>query len=228
MTSRALLRRRGTWPIGERHAPSSCTNAHTSPPAPKRLACSVSASSSERGTSRAPALSPRTTPPEPSTLCEDLELRAPERVADVGRSPGRSARRACRSRSAASPRRTASAATAAPGTSKPASSNTRAIRPSISVDDVVLLDEGHLEVELGELGLAEAAQVLVAEAAGDLVVALVAAHHQQLLEQLRRLRQRVERARPHARRARGSRARPRAWSAVRIGVSMSRKSRALR
>ena len=43
------------------------------------------------------------------------------------------------------------------------------------LDDVVLVDEGHLDVELGELGLAVGAQVLVAEAAGDLVVALVAA-----------------------------------------------------
>ena len=60
------------------------------------------------------------------------------------------------------------------------------------------LDERHLEVELGELGLAVGAQVLVAEAAGDLVVALVAGHHQQLLEELRRLRQRVEVARAHA------------------------------
>ncbi len=63
------------------------------------------------------------------------------------------------------------------------------------LEDVVLLDEAHLEVELGELGLAVGAEVLVAEAAGDLVVALVAAHHQQLLEELRRLRQRVPRAR---------------------------------
>jgi hypothetical protein len=62
-------------------------------------------------------------------------------------------------------------------------------------DDVLLLHEGHLEVELGELRLAVGAQILVAEAARDLVVALVAAHHQQLLEQLRGLRQRVEGAR---------------------------------
>ena len=55
------------------------------------------------------------------------------------------------------------------------------------------LDEGHLEVELRELGLAVGAQVLVAEAAGDLEVALEARDHQELLEQLRRLRQRVER-----------------------------------
>ena len=66
-------------------------------------------------------------------------------------------------------------------------------------DHVLLVDEGHLEVELRELGLAVGAQVLVAEAAGDLVVALVAGHHQHLLEQLRRLRQRVEVARVHPR-----------------------------
>ena len=60
------------------------------------------------------------------------------------------------------------------------------------VDDVVALDERHLDVDLREFRLAIGAQVLVAEAAGDLVVALDAAHHQHLLELLRRLRQRVE------------------------------------
>ena len=60
-------------------------------------------------------------------------------------------------------------------------------------EDVLLVrDEAHLEVELSVLGLAVGAQVLVAEAAGDLEVALEAGHHQQLLELLRRLRQRVE------------------------------------
>ena len=57
------------------------------------------------------------------------------------------------------------------------------------------VDERHLDVDLGELGLAVGAQVLVAEAARDLVVALDAADHEQLLEELRRLRQRVELAR---------------------------------
>ena len=95
----------------------------------------------------------------------------------------------------AHPRATAAAA---PGSRRP---RRRACsRPSIVAEDVLLLDEAHLEVELGELGLAVGAQILVAEAAGDLVVALVAAHHQQLLEQLRRLRQRVERARGQPRR----------------------------
>ena len=65
-------------------------------------------------------------------------------------------------------------------------------QPLVGVDHVLALDEGHLDVELGEVGLAIGAQVLVAEAAGDLVVALEAGDHQQLLEQLRRLRQRVE------------------------------------
>ena len=55
-----------------------------------------------------------------------------------------------------------------------------------------LVDEAHLEVELGELGLAIAAQVLVAVAAGDLHVAVDAGDHQQLLELLRALRQGVD------------------------------------
>ena len=54
--------------IGERHEPSSSTNAHTRPPAPKRLTSSVSSSSSRRGTSRAPALIPRTTSAVANTL----------------------------------------------------------------------------------------------------------------------------------------------------------------
>ncbi len=67
------------------------------------------------------------------------------------------------------------------------------------VDHVVLGDERHLDVELGELRLPVGPEVLVAVAAGDLVVALHAADHQQLLEQLRRLRQRVPAAglQPH-------------------------------
>ena len=61
--------------------------------------------------------------------------------------------------------------------------------------DVVLVDEAHLDVDLRELGLAVGAKVLVAEALGHLVVALDATHHEQLLEQLRALRQCVEVAR---------------------------------
>ena len=65
-------------------------------------------------------------------------------------------------------------------------------QPLVGLDHVLDLDERHLDVELGEVGLAVGAQVLVAEAAGDLVVALEPGHHQELLEELRRLRQRVE------------------------------------
>ena len=61
-------------------------------------------------------------------------------------------------------------------------------------DHVLLAHEAHLDVELGELGLAVGAEVLVAVAARDLEVPLDARDHQQLLEQLRALRQRVERA----------------------------------
>ncbi len=63
---------------------------------------------------------------------------------------------------------------------------------------VVHLREGHFEVDLGELGLAVGAQVFVAEAAGDLEVAVEAGDHEDLLEDLRRLRQGVEAARVDA------------------------------
>ena len=52
--------------------------------------------------------------------------------------------------------------------------------------DVVLVDERHLDVDLRELGLAIEAQILVAEAAHDLEVAVEARHHEQLLEELGR------------------------------------------
>jgi hypothetical protein len=57
---------------------------------------------------------------------------------------------------------------------------------------VVGVGEAHLGVELHELELAVGAQILVAQAARDLVVAVHAADHEQLLEQLRALGQRVE------------------------------------
>ena len=59
------------------------------------------------------------------------------------------------------------------------------------LDDVVLVDEAHLDVQLGELRLTVRAEVLVAIAAGDLVVALHPRDHEQLFEQLRALRQGV-------------------------------------
>ena len=65
-------------------------------------------------------------------------------------------------------------------------------------EHVLFLDEAHLHVELRELELAIRAQVLVAETARHLEVAIEARHHQDLLEDLRRLRERVELARVHA------------------------------
>ena len=65
-------------------------------------------------------------------------------------------------------------------------------------DNVVLLHEGHLKVDLSELRLTVGAQVLVAEAAGDLDVAVHAGEHEQLLVLLRGLRQGVELARMYA------------------------------
>jgi hypothetical protein len=52
-------------------------------------------------------------------------------------------------------------------------------------EDVVLGDEAHLHVELHEFVLAVGSQILVAKTTSHLVVAVDAAHHQQLLEQLR-------------------------------------------
>ena len=74
------------------------------------------------------------------------------------------------------------------------------------------LDERGLDIELGEFRLAVGAQVFVAEAFGDLEVAVEAGDHQQLLEQLRRLRQREELAVDERGTAPDSRARLPAWT----------------
>ena len=66
------------------------------------------------------------------------------------------------------------------------------------VQDIFLLHEGHFAVDLGEFRLPVRAEVLVAEAADDLEVAVIAGHHQQLLEGLGALREGVELARIHA------------------------------
>ena len=49
-------------------------------------------------------------------------------------------------------------------------------------NDIVLIHEGHLHVQLGKFRLAVCAEVLIAVAPCNLVVALHAGHHQQLLE----------------------------------------------
>src|SRR4249919_165135 len=55
--------------------------------------------------------------------------------------------------------------------------------------------QGRHDVELGEVGLPIRPEVFVAIAPGDLVVALHTGHHEQLLEQLGTLRQRIPGAR---------------------------------
>ena len=55
--------------------------------------------------------------------------------------------------------------------------------------DLFFIEEAGLDVDLGEFRLTVGAQVFVAEALGDLVVTVEASDHQQLLEQLWRLRQ---------------------------------------
>ena len=60
------------------------------------------------------------------------------------------------------------------------------------VEHVLALDERHLEVELAELELPVGAEVLVTPARRDLVVAVEPADHAELLEELRRLREREE------------------------------------
>ena len=66
------------------------------------------------------------------------------------------------------------------------------------LEDVFLLHEGHLAVNLRELGLAVGTQVFIAEALADLEVAVNACHHAELLERLRTLGQGIELAGIHA------------------------------
>src|SRR5206468_2024914 len=65
--------------------------------------------------------------------------------------------------------------------------------------DLRLAQEGGLAVDLREFGLAVGAQVLIAEALGDLVITVEPRDHEELLEDLRRLRQREELPGMHAR-----------------------------
>src|SRR5271169_2957422 len=60
------------------------------------------------------------------------------------------------------------------------------------VKNVFLARERHLEVELRELELPVRAKILVANALADLEIAVHSRNHKNLLEDLRRLRERVE------------------------------------
>ncbi len=68
-------------------------------------------------------------------------------------------------------------------------------------ENVCLFDKRHLDIQLIKIGgRAVGARVFIAETGRDLEIAVKAADHDQLLELLRRLRQRIELARMQARR----------------------------
>ena len=174
--------------IGERQPPSSSTTAQASPFAPSDCAFSVSASKRLRGNSP-PALSARTTPPDSIAPAKTLNSLAAEHVGQVH---DLDAQPAVGPVGAVAQHRLVVGHALERQRDLDAAEREHALEQAVDhVEHVLLLDERHLHVELGELGLAVGAEVLVAEAARDLEVALEAADHQQLLEELRRLRQRV-------------------------------------
>ncbi len=72
--------------------------------------------------------------------------------------------------------------------------------PSKVFKNIALLHKGHFAVDLREFRLTVGTQVLVPEAAHDLEITVIAAHHQDLLEGLRRLRQGIKLPGVHPRR----------------------------
>ena len=64
---------------------------------------------------------------------------------------------------------------------------------------IVLFHEAHFAVNLSELRLTVGAEVFVAEALGNLEIAVIAAHHEKLLEDLRALWQGIELSGIHTR-----------------------------
>src|SRR5207248_10426983 len=78
------------------------------------------------------------------------------------------------------------------GQLNPGSCKRRRQKPFNHTKHRLLPRKGHLQVDLAELRLTIRAQVFVAEASSDLEVAIEAGDHQNLLENLRRLGQRIE------------------------------------
>ena len=70
--------------------------------------------------------------------------------------------------------------------------------PLKMLQNVLLLHKGHFHIHLRELRLTVGTQVFIPEASGHLIILVNAAHHQQLLEDLRALGQGIEGARMHA------------------------------
>src|SRR5690554_3331167 len=59
-------------------------------------------------------------------------------------------------------------------------------------EELFLVDEGHLDIELRELGLTIDAEIFITEAADDLIITIVTRHHQHLLIELRALGERIK------------------------------------
>ncbi len=65
----------------------------------------------------------------------------------------------------------------------------------IHFDHIVYIHKGQLHIHLGEFRLSVRSQILITEASCDLEIPVIAGTHQQLLENLRRLGQRVKHSR---------------------------------
>ena len=166
---------------------------------------------------RAPRAPPRENtrgaPEEPDRLRvrEHAELGAARRARSRPRSRGRSADRACRSRSGGPPPPRPSAGTASRARRRCTRARRRRSSAPCSVEQELLVGERHLDVELRDLLDAVGAQILVPEAASRSGSSARSPQiDEQLLADLRRLREREEPRRAGAAPARGSRARPRA------------------
>src|SRR5262249_11133262 len=78
--------------------------------------------------------------------------------------------------------------------------NERADKATSGFQDFIALDEAHFKIDLRKFGLAISARVFIAKAFAQLEIALAAAHHENLLEDLRTLWQSVPLARVNPRR----------------------------
>ena len=189
--------------MGPWSSPPGWTARWTRPFAPKRRTISVSSSISRRVAPAMPgAVIPLTRLPAARVSSNTRKPLAGAPSAPVSAGARSNSSIAKRSSGLSEPKRSiaSSYSNTGNGISRIGRSGCRGPR---DLDDHVLdeghdrglVHEAHLEVELGELRLAVAAQVLVAEAARDLEVAVDARDHEQLLELLGALRKRVDRAR---------------------------------
>ncbi len=210
---------RGTWPPATRGCRPSCTRIHTSPAAPSWRALSTSESSRLRG--RVARSERHGSPARPPRRLKALNsVPATASVKSTSSIAKRRSGLSVPKRSRAS----FQVIVTISGGRSPVTAVVASITASLTkAVDVGLGDEGRLDVELGELELAVRPQVLVPHAAGDLVVAVEAADHEELLCDLGALRQARRTSRAGAATGWRTRGRPRA-SASRASASRPRRS----